>query len=398
MIQGSTTAFDRESIRASSRAWHGRLGALVVAAFATAAGAAESPDLPTVDLSGEAERQTVIAAGSPTLYQGHPTTLALPSGEILAVWCVGHGGHAGPMAKSGDGGKTWSRLDDTLPAAFREHWNCPSLYRLTGPDGTDRVWVFSARTGRDAKGGWMPSIMSADGGQTWREMPPLGFRCVMTFSSVVRLKDGSALGLYHRGPGSRDAAPLEVLATRTADGGLTWSEPVVIAKVEGKNPCEPFCFRSPDGEELCCLVRENTHRGRSLMMFSRDEGKTWTEPVDTPWGLTGDRHMGVFAPDGRLVVAFRDQAKGSTTAGHFVAWVGRYDDLAAGKPGDYRVKLLHSHAGSDCGYPGMELLPDGSILATTYIKYRPGADKQSVVCTRFSLAETDTLAKASGPE
>jgi hypothetical protein len=302
------------------------------------------------------------------------------------------------MAKSGDGGKTWSRLDDTLPAAFREHWNCPSLYRLTGPDGTDRVWVFSARKGRDAKGGWMPSIMSADGGQTWREMPPLGFRCVMTFSSVVRLKDGSALGLYHRGPGSRDAAPLEVLATRTADGGLTWSEPVVIAKVEGKNPCEPFCFRSPDGEELCCLVRENTHRGRSLMMFSRDEGKTWTEPVDTPWGLTGDRHMGVFAPDGRLVVAFRDQAKGSTTAGHFVAWVGRYDDLAAGKPGDYRVKLLHSHAGSDCGYPGMELLPDGSILATTYIKYRPGADKQSVVCTRFSLAETDTLAKASGPE
>jgi hypothetical protein len=101
--------------------------------------------------------------------------------------------------------------------------------------------------------------------------------------------------------------------------------------------------------------------------------------------------MGVFAPDGRLVVAFRDQAKGSTTPGHFVAWVGRYEDIAAGKPGDYRVKLLHSHAGGDCGYPGMERLPDGSILATTYIKYRPGADKQSVVCTRFSLAETDSL-------
>ena len=372
--------------------------ALAVASLPLAASAAESPDLPTVDLSGDENRQTVIAAGTPTLYQGHPTTLTLPSGEILAVWCVGHGGHSGPMAKTADGGKTWTRLDDTLPAAFREHWNCPSIYRLTAADGTYRIWVFSARKGRDGKGGWMPSIASADGGKTWREMPPLGFRCVMTFSSIVRLADGSHLGFYHRGPGTRDAAPLEVLSTRSADGGLSWSEPVVVAKVEGKNPCEPFCFRSPDGKELCCLVRENTHKGRSLMMFSRDEGKTWSEPVDTPWGLTGDRHMGVFAPDGRLVVAFRDQAKGSTTAGHFVAWVGRYDDIKAGKPGDYRVKLLHSHAGGDCGYPGMELLPDGSVLATTYIKYRPGADKQSVVCTRFSLAETDALLKANLPE
>ena len=105
--------------------------------------------------------------------------------------------------------------------------------------------------------------------------------------------------------------------------------------------------------------------------------------------------MGVYAPDGRLVVAFRDKAKHSPTDGHFVAWVGSFDDIKAGRPGDYRIKLLHSHAGSDCGYPGMEVLPDGSILATTYIKYRPGADKHSVVCTQFSLAETDRLAEAA---
>lgn len=85
------------------------------------------------------------------------------------------------------------------------------------------------------------------------------------------------------------------------------------------------------------------------------------------------------------------QAPDSTTRGHFVAWVGDYADIAAKRPGRYRVKLLHSHAGSDCGYPGLEVTPDGTIVATTYIKYRPGAEKHSIVSTRFTLDETDAL-------
>ncbi|OQB34801.1 MAG: hypothetical protein BWY09_02565 [Candidatus Hydrogenedentes bacterium ADurb.Bin179] len=166
---------------------------------------------------------------------------------------------------------------------------------------------------------------------------------------------------------------------------------MVVATVPDKMPCEPFVFRSPDGNELCCLMRENTHKGRSLMMFSRDEARSWSTPVDTPWGLSGDRHMGVYAPDGRLVIAFRDRAPDSPTSGHFVAWVGAYDDIRAGRPGQCRVKLLHSHAGSDCGYPGVELLPDGTIVATTYIKYREGKEKHSVVSTRFKIDEIDGM-------
>lgn len=347
--------------------------------------------LPVVDLSGETQRQVVIAAGTPEVYQGHPTTTLLSDGKtILAVWCINHGGKAGPMARSEDGGKTWTRVDGQLPPGYSKHENCPSIYRMTDPQGKERLWVYSAWIGRF--GLPMPRIMSEDGGRTWQEQPPLGkeFRCVMTFSSVVRLKAGAYLGMYHRGPEGADRSPLEVLQTVTKDGGMTWSTPRVVAKVDGKNPCEPFVFRSPDGNELCCIMRENTHKGCSLMMFSRDEGATWSTPTDTPWGLTGDRHMGVCTSDGRLVIAFRDQAPQSPTQGHFVAWVGTYDDIKQGKPGQYRIKLLHSYAGGDCGYPGVELLPDGTIVATTYIKYWNDARKHSVVCTRFQLSETDS--------
>ncbi len=368
-----------------------RVGLLIAASLARAA------ELPVVDLSGDAARQVVIAAGTPEVYQGHPTTALLPDGKTMfCVWCLKHGGAAGPMARSDDGGKTWARLDASLPPGFKTHQNCPSIYRIVDPQGKARLFVFSAFRGKKSDGAAMPAIMSEDDGKTWKELPPLGekFRCVMTFSSVVRLKDGSTLGLFHRGPGGADRTPLEVLQTITKDGGFTWSEPRVVARVEGKNPCEPFVFRSPDGTELCALLRENTHKGRSLVMFSRDEGATWSEPRDTPWGLTGDRHMGAFARDGRLVVAFRDQALESPTKGHFVAWVGRYEDIAAGRPGQYRIKLLHSHAGGDCGYPGLELLPDDTFVATTYIKYRPGTAKHSVVSTRFTLAGTDKLVAA----
>lgn len=342
-----------------------------------------------VDISSETHRNVVIAEGTESVYQGHPTTLLMPDGKTMfCVWSVGHGGPCGPAARSDDGGLTWTRLDDQLPEGFSQHTNCPSIYRLVDSAGVERLWVFSAQPK-------MPRILSEDGGRTWREMPPLDFDCVMTFSSIIRLRDGSHLGLFHGGHGGQDCSALNVLQSISTDGGLTWSSPRVVAAVEGKDPCEPYAFRSPDGRELCCLMRENTHTGTSLMMFSPDEGRTWPQPVDTTWDLTGDRHQGVQTHDGRLAIAFRDRAPGSDTYGHFLAWVGTYEDIQGARPGQYRIKLLHSHAGTDCGYPGMALLDDGTIVATTYIKYQPGERKHSVVSTRFTLQEIDAKAMGS---
>jgi hypothetical protein len=347
-------------------------------------------NLPIIDISGETSRHVIIARGTEEIYHGHPTTLLMPDGKtIFCVWTSGHGGPCGPMARSDDAGQTWSRMDSLLPTGFQQHRNCPSIYRLVGPDGKERLWVFSAQPD-------MPRIVSEDGGRNWREMPPLGLPCVMAFTSIVRLQNGNYLGMYHRrmdavaGESNSSVLP-NVVQVETADGGLTWSAPRVVAVVSGKMPCEPYVFRSPDDRELCCLMRENTHTGNSLIMFSKDEGAAWSTPRDTCWGLTGDRHQGVYVQDGRLVLAFRDQALESPTRSHFVAWVGTYDDIKNERPGQYRIKILHSYADRqwDCGYPGIVRLPDGTILATTYIKYTPGKAKHSVVCVRFNLKELD---------
>lgn len=347
--------------------------------------------IPHIDLSDQTDHHIIIARGTVSVYQGHPTTLLLPDRKTLfCVWNINHGGYAGPMARSDDGGLTWTRLDQQLPEGFSKHHNCPSIYRIVDKQDHARLWVFSAWKG-ETFGPGMPSIMSEDNGKTWKEMPPLGFPCTMTFSSLLPLQDGSTLGLYHKGPKVPGDSPSGVYQTITRDGGFTWSNPVCIAEVTDKTPCEPFVFRAPAGDELCCIMRENARVANSLVMFSQDEGQSWSEPVETPWGLTGDRHAGIQTPDGRLVIVFRDMAFDSPTHGHFVAWVGTYDDIKNGRTGQYRIKLLHSHADRihDCGYPGIHLLPDHTIVATTYIKYRPGPEKHSVVSCRFKLSEVD---------
>jgi len=283
-----------------------------------------------------------------------------------------------------------------------------TIYRLSDPQGKERLWVFAARTLADKENpklidgrhqGFMPRIVSEDDGKTWRELPPIGgpiskddpFRCIMSFSSIVRRKDGSYLGMFHRGSGIGEEGTLQVLQSITRDGGFTWSQPTLACDgttLDGKHPCEPYVFRSPDGDELCCLMRENRRSGTSLVMFSRDEGQSWSKAIDAPWGLTGDRHHGIRLPDGRLVIVFRNASPNAKDKG-FIAWVGTYDDIKQGHPGQYRVSLLKTF--KDGFYPGLHLLPDDTIVATTYANLTP-QENPSIVSVRFKLREIDALA------
>ena len=348
------------------------------AALATA-----QENIPWIDISTQKERHIVIAEGTADLYNGHPTTVLMTDkSTMFCTWTYNHGGRVGFLSKSVDGGKQWNNL--TIPKDWENTYNCPSIYRLIDKKGKERLMLFAARPN-------MSQTYSEDGGKTWSKVQSLNKPCIMAFSSIIRLNNGDYLGMYHRGLNDRDRRPLTLWQSVSTDGGLTWGESVRVAAVDGLSPCEPCMFRDPSGKRIICVARENNRKANSLMMYSDDEGKSWSTMKETPWGLTGDRHMIKYANDGRLVAVFRDMASNSPTKGHFVAWVGTYKDLLNGLSGQYKVKLLHSFGGSDCGYPGLEILPDGTIVATTYIKYKPGKAKHSIVSVRFTLEETDRL-------
>lgn len=345
--------------------------------------------IPLVDLSQDTDRHVIVAAGTDSVYQGHPTTVLLPDGRTMfAVWTYGHGGACGPMKKSTDGGKTWSELLP-VPDSWREVRNCPAIYRLIDPEGKARLVVSAVQ------GDGLVSSSSEDDGATWTEMRPVQglqmTRSIMPWCTIIPIEGGRKLlaATNARRANDPDRRSNNVVQSVSRDGGLTWGPVRVICDVPGFMPCEPCFLRSPDGKQLLCLMRENARTVNSRFIVSDDEGRTWSEPKFLQGALTGDRHQARYAPDGRLVVVFRDMAAESPTRGHFVGWVGTYDDILHQREGQYRLKLLHNYAGTDCGYPGLELLPDGTFVATTYLKYWPDERKHSVVSTRFTLAEVD---------
>jgi hypothetical protein len=193
-------------------------------------------------------------------------------------------------------------------------------------------------------------------------------------------------------PRQEDPVAFALYKTLSEDGGLTWSFPEAVFKGSEVHLCEPGIIRSPDGRTLAALLRENSRRHNSFVMFSTDEGRTWSAPRELPGALTGDRHTGKYAPDGRLLISFRDTTHESPTRGDWVAWVGTFDDIVKGREGQYRVRLMDNTEDADCAYPGVEVLPDGTFVLTTYGHWTAG-EPPWIASVRLNLDELDRLVR-----
>jgi hypothetical protein len=291
-----------------------------------------------------------------------------------------HGAPGGLLKRSDDGGMTWSDLLN-VPANWRQIGRGhPTIHRLVDRNAVERLFVFQRTPDRSS----MLQAMSEDGGATWSPMQENGLVCWTAPQTVEPVESGGKHLIWYERTRGGKGGPGVIWQSASTDGGLTWGDSRPVVNFAGAS--EPAVVRSPDGGQLLMLIRENSRRYNSAHAMSDDEGKTWTQPRELPMALTGDRHDAVHTPDGRLVIVFRDQAKGASTHGQFVGWVGRYEDVVEGREGQYRMKLLHSYA--DTGYPGIEALPDGTIVATTYAQLKRD-ELSSVVSVRFKIDELD---------
>jgi hypothetical protein len=382
--------------------------------------------IPLVDLDQEKERQIVVDKETGQ-YLGHPTTVLLEDGKtIFCVYPKGHGRGEIVLKRSDDGGLTWSDRLPT-PASWGSSLEVPTVYPVEDAAGKKRLIMFS---------GLYPArlAVSEDNGDTWSELKIVGdWGGIVVMGDLIPLNSGKGhyMAMFHDDGRffTKDGRTIEdevkrqnnqplftLYKTFSYDGGLTWSEPQALFKSRIIHLCEPGFVRSPDGRQIAALLRENSRRQNSYIIFSNDEGKTWTSPRQLPNSLTGDRHQAVYTPDGRLLISFRDNAPAysryrqlkrecsncsdeflreqagpvSPTTGDWVGWVGTYDDLKEGKEGQYRIRFKDNTKGMDCAYPALELLPDGTIVATTYGHWDEG-EAPYILSLRFKIGELDRV-------
>ncbi len=349
--------------------------------------------IPTLDLADQKDRQVIVDIEKGQ-YLGHPTTVLLEDGKtILCVYPKGHGRGAILYKRSLDGGLTWS---DRLPTP--ENWETsketPTLHPVIDAQGNKRLIMWS---------GLYPArlAVSEDDGKNWSPLKIAGdWGGIVVMGTVMELKTpGQYIAFFHDDgrfmqPEPKQTKPptFTLFKTFSKDGGLTWSFPEAIFARSDVHLCEPGGVRSPDGKQIAVLLRENRRLRNSYVIFSNDEGKTWTDPKELPASLTGDRHTAKYTPDGRLFISFRDRTLESPTPGDWVAWVGKYEDIAEGREGQYRVRLMDNKKGADCAYPGVEVLPDGTIVTTTYGHWIEG-EHPFIVSVRLKLEELDQMAE-----
>ena len=342
------------------------------------------------------------APGTDRQYLGQPDMIKTKTGRLIVSYPVGHGKGPLVMQISDDGGLTWTEKTD-IPASWAGSQETPTLYALT-VGGEEVLMLITACPGWGAESdtaryGWDVSI-SRDNGDTWTETENFWPRLnkgydgdnynevIVGMASLVQLKDENGnyiekwMGVYH----DYQYANYKTYLTFNADGSMNWSEPELYLdeyrSIESSHQiCEVGMFRSPDGSRIIGLARSQSHMHLSTMFWSDDEGETWSEPVELPGSLAGERHKALYdSESGKLLITFREILydrdndglieSGDWYCGDWGLWVGTYEQLMNLEDGEYCITIdedfsQNTYSG-DTGYAGFVQLDDGTFVMCSY--------------------------------
>lgn len=261
------------------------------------------------------------------LYECFPDVAMCKDGTLVCVYreCMGHGPF--PFSRivcrvSKDGGYTWHAkqvIDEAVvsESVFLENRSWMDEHEIDGyHECVGRVQQAS-RVGA-------------------------GWNC----SRLIALADGQLLliaDLHHRQTGWSN------YLYRSADNGQTWSEPERANVPPG---LVPALTELRDGRLLLGLTRQETVDGRvrevQVVLFSTDQGKSWSEAVEIPHKPDQNFSEGSFVEldDGTLLGILRDDRLGraykvlSVDGG--LHWNGPYPTQMIGLEGRPKAGLLRS--------------------------------------------------------
>ncbi len=283
----------------------------------------------------------VRAPESPATLRRIPAT-----GDLLLIWNDNHEpgqGHSGKrtplsVAISSDEGKTWQHqksleTDPTLGYAYTSLMFTQGRAVLTYyilDAGSKHIssrfrsipvgWFYEATDAESVSALDAADVSPAEPSALF-QTPPTPPERVLTLAprennprnsegDFIELADGRLMFIYsHFEGGAGDHASASLKARFSKDGGSTWSQEVrdIVSDETGMNVMSVSLLRLHSGEIALFYLRKHSLTDcRPRLRLSRDEGATWSEPIDCITDEVGyyvmNNDRAVQLQSGRLVL------------------------------------------------------------------------------------------------
>ncbi|GAA2436926.1 sialidase family protein [Actinomadura vinacea] len=243
------------------------------------------------------------------------------------------------VARSADGGLTWSRPVEVAVSTDARHGNYVGGAIAVDPRRRGRVYAVVPRITEPTADdepfrGVTVLARSSDGGRRWSvsEIHDPGPDRLTTAHQIQVLPDGTLVDVFTHVDMTGGGQRVTLAAIRSTDQGRTWSRPVTVAPVHLANVTDPQDAGRPVayGSALTADVAVDPVTGRLWVVWqdgrfggetsaialagSADGGRTWTAPIKvnaTPERIPAPNQQAFTAsvePAGRgaVVVAYSD--------------------------------------------------------------------------------------------
>jgi len=304
---------------------------------------------------------------------GYFPVLIKLKGDMLGAVVRGGAPHIGIKGRldwihSEDGGRTWSKPSIIVDSELDDR--NPAMGQMA--DGAI-VMAYAEASTYNEKGEFDTSVgaytlfyvISTDNGKTWSKKIPLpcGYiRNGSPYGRIILLPDETALMPVYGGydanykgtvkvpDGTRSISGL----LRSNDNGRTWGDFSIISSTDHNETAIAYL---PDGRLIAMMRTEKD--ARLEQCESTDNGYTWSvpRPVTLPSQHPADLCL---LSDGRLLLAYGNRIK-PYGVGAMVS-----NDMGKTWEDDKRILAAWTSLNTDCGYPSVVQLDDGTFVIMYY--------------------------------
>ena len=236
-----------------------------------------------------------------------PAVTVAPDGTVYAAFMVSRSGQSYPVVDASyDHGVTFKTVGAAIPPATG-NWGDRDFIAVApdgavyltwdyGPSAAAVTFVCASNGSCSFATGDVNAVFqkSTDGGHTWSAITPInpGYPNGGGDSAPITVEPDGSIDVIYQGytvtnVPTDDLTVAYTYATRSTDGGATWSAPVRIGPGVGTmNNSEWWIDGSealgPDGTLYATWDTQGTNTDTGWLAYSQDHGATWSAPVQVP--------------------------------------------------------------------------------------------------------------------